>query len=160
MKIKFNEIVIPITFERTKPRESKINKCRMYYDTYGELDRSIVINKNNYLIDGYVAYLALKEKGFVYEEIDVKKINGTMITEKYDSYINIPTIYVFGKHKDDGKEFMWRIPESKKGKASSLAIGQRILVNTKQGNQIIRVTRVEVLDVCPIEFRVRKVIWW
>lgn len=68
MKIKkqlvpINVIKIPASFAKSKPRIKKMEECRKFYETHGVQDRYIVLNKNNYCIDGYIMYLVLKEQG-------------------------------------------------------------------------------------------------
>ena len=60
------DIVINEPFASSKPRSSKINKIRNYYSEYGYIDKPIVINHNNILLDGYLRYLVLKENGAEY----------------------------------------------------------------------------------------------
>jgi hypothetical protein len=67
---------------------------------------------------------------------------------------------VYGKHHEDGKEYVWRIPETKRELASEIVIGGNALVNTKHGNKVIMVTKVKELSECPVDGRVKKVIRW
>ena len=169
MKIKFSDIKISDGFAASTPTESKMEECKQFYETHGTLDRWIVINNNNYLIDGYIGYLVLKNAGYMDEVIEVKKsfkrrkwwFRKPISQEKrVAKYKEIPTIYVYGRHHEDGKEYVWRIPEPKRELASELVIGGNALVNTKYGNKVITVTRVEELAECPVEGRVKKVIRW
>ena len=169
MKIKFSDIKISEGFAASIPQEGKMEECRYNYNTYGKFDRHIVVDCNNVLIDGYIAYLVMKENGYTDEEIQVKQSNKRKKhwyrknTENWSGRVQykcIPTIYVYGKHHEDGKEYVWRIPEPKRGLVSSLDIGSKALVNTKYGNNVITVTRIEELAECPVEGRVRKVIRW
>lgn len=70
--MKLSEIKISNAFAVTTPREDKVNACREYWEENHEQDRDIVVNKDNVLVDGYVQYLVLKEKGI--EEVFVKKL--------------------------------------------------------------------------------------
>ena len=83
------DIIIPKSFAETSPAKWKLAKCRTYYDTNGEFDRDIVLNKRNVLIDGYVAYLIAKEKCLT--DVPVKcDWEYKQITDK---------TYIFGRHK-------------------------------------------------------------
>jgi hypothetical protein len=169
MKIKFSDIKITDGFAATIPSESKLEECRYNYNTYGKIDRWIVVDNTNTLIDGYIAYLVMKENGYTDEEIQVKQSNirkkrwYRKNTENWSGlvqYKRIPTIYVYGKHHEDGKEYVWRIPETKRELASEIVIGGNALVNTKHGNKVIMVTKVKELSECPVDGRVKKVIRW
>lgn len=50
-------------FKKALPRPEKITKCYQHYLEFGELDRDILIDETNALIDGYVAYLIAKMLG-------------------------------------------------------------------------------------------------
>lgn len=169
MKIRFSDIKISEGFATSIPQERKMEECRNNYNTYGYIDRHIVIDQTNTLIDGYIAYLIMKENGYTDEEIQVKqsyKRKKRWYRKNKENwsgrvqYKRIPTIYVYGKHHEDEKEYVWRIPEPKRELVSSLDIGSKALVNTKYGNNVITVTRVEELSECPVDGRVRKIIRW
>lgn len=82
MKIKkkliaLDEIKIPGNFAKSKPRAWKMNECRKFYKKHGVQDRYIVLNKENYCVDGYIMYLTLKKEGehvaeVVYSQKDSK----------------------------------------------------------------------------------------
>lgn len=130
--------------------------CRFWHQYTGEIDREIVVNHENELIDGYIGYLILKESGFD-GDVSVRKSDkrkkkwfrkdtNNWSVEK--SYRNMPTTYVFGKHREDGREFMWRIPKNRHDLEDGITVGSHVFVNTKYGNKVITVTRVETFNTC------------
>ena len=55
---------------------------------------------------------------------------------------------------------MWRVPKSwsELGWEDGLNIGDEILVTTKFGIKPVVVTKIEISDKCPVDFRVKKVV--
>jgi len=162
MYMKLSEIKITPSFEATTPCEYKVNKCREDYKN-GIINKKIVINRDNELTDGYVLYLVLKENGVISMEVKVinKGKRKHVIKNKDnsaldDNYRNKPTTYVFGKHKldDNAKEFVWRLPSCMT--SIVINVGDNIMADTKYGNRMIKVTRVEVLNTRPLDMKIRK----
>ena len=146
MKIDFRDIVISNEFLKTKPSEQKLQKCRESYKE-GIMDRQIVINHNNMLIDGYVLYYVLKEAGYD-DEIDVVY---------HGNLKGSPVTYVFGKHEGDDKERCWYINRSYKKMKD--CIGHKATVQTRQGLQPITITEVKRSKTPPVEGLIRKVVY-
>lgn len=149
MVMSMDEIKVPSIYSRPNP--DKLQKCRQYYQQHGKLDRDIVIGNGGYIRDGYVGYLILKEFG-VKEAMVI--CNSSI---RPTNYKNNETLYVFGCHKPMVKEYCWRITKSTQY-LEKLAVGNRILVNTKHGNKVVTVTRIEKLSKPPVERKVKKVI--
>ena len=59
--INISDIIISDVFAATTPSEKKMNKYREYYHNHGHIDKPIVLNRQNVLIDGYIRYLILLE---------------------------------------------------------------------------------------------------
>lgn len=57
----------------TKPNQKKLDRKRKYYFKHRYFRSMIVLNRNNYLIDGYTTYLLAKEMGFDYITVVRKK---------------------------------------------------------------------------------------
>lgn len=55
-----DDIMVPKNFMIHSPKTAKLTKCIDHYRKTGELDRAILVNKEGYLIDGYVAYLVCR----------------------------------------------------------------------------------------------------
>ena len=69
--IALSDIIICEEFAESKPRKSKVDKVRKYYSEYGGVDKPIIVNKKNVLLDGYIRYLVLKENGAEYAKCKV-----------------------------------------------------------------------------------------
>lgn len=143
--MKISDIKIQESFKATTPSDKKLQKCREYYKKYGSIDREIVVNKNSYLLDGYIGYLVLMENSV--EDVEVISIN--------QNYVN-KTIYVFGCHGGNDKEYAWRM--SKKAKADNITVGSNVLVQTRFGIKTVTVTRIEALYLPPVATPVKRVI--
>lgn len=66
--IKTRDIVVPLDLIRipkdwTDPNPEKTAACEEYYREHGEIDRTLVINANGYLINGYAGFVTLKKNG-------------------------------------------------------------------------------------------------
>ena len=111
------------------------------------------MDHNNVLLDGYIVYLTLKKLGV--DEIQVE-----IVDKKTPRYRNQTTTYVYGIHENskEKKEYVWRVPETKKGLENELLLGDKVLVSTKYGIKPVIVTKIEWLDECPVDFPVKKVI--
>lgn len=150
--MKLSDIKIRDSFKRTLPNQSKLDDCRDYFKRHGCIDRELVLNKYGYLIDGYVGYLVLLENGVA--ETDVVIRSGQHSTS---TYRNSDTTYVFGYHTVSGKEYVWRLSKNKVDH-EKVHIGSRVLVNTRHGNKVITVTKIETLASPPVTTPVKKVL--
>lgn len=172
MNMRLSEIKIPADFESSIPNTYKYNKCERYYKENNKQDRYLVVNENNYLIDGYIMYLVLKNNGAEYGDVRIVTLNGRKYTdrqrnkygklvpsEKVISYKEKQTTYVYGKHpnNDNDKEYMWRIPNMFDGMGDELKIGDRIYCRTIFGVAPVIVTKVEKKDSLDSDMRVKKV---
>lgn len=143
--MKISDIKIQENFKAATSSDKKLQECREYFKKHGTIDRKIVVNKNGYLLDGYIGYLVLMENGV--EDVEVVSTN--------QNYVN-KIIYVFGCHGGNGKEYVWRMP--KKVKADNIAVGSNILVQTRFGIKTVTVTRIETLYSPPVATPVKRVI--
>jgi len=165
-KMKLTDIKIKESFTITTPKEEKMNECRNNWNIYHKQDRYIVINNNNELIDGYIQYLVLKENGM--EEADIKISN--MRKKRWykknvkdwtaPHYRNETTTYVYGVHPNSNctKNYLWRVPKSWTWFAENVQVGDSIFCRTKFGIAPVIVTKIEVLDKCPVDFVVKRVV--
>lgn len=145
-----NDIRISKCFRDHPPNQSKIEACRKYYREHCQrLDRDIVLNKDNVLVDGYVGYLVLKENG----------VTSFPVCYKGCTYRDRPTIYVYGYHTCDAlhTEYVWRVTE-KTIAADKIHPGSRVIVRTKNGPRVIIVTKTEKLTNPPLNQAIKKVI--
>lgn len=160
MKMKLSDIIITKSFKASTPKESKVRKYRDYWNANEKQLKYIVVDHNNILRDGYIQYLVLKENG-VNEAVVKRKYHRNKsdkpIILNYNK--NTETTYVYGKHPNSecDKEYIWRIPSSQESKLI-VDVGDTVLCQTKFGLSPVVVSRVEVLDKCPVEHKVKRVV--
>ena len=79
--------------------------------------------------------------------------------KKAKSYRDTETLYIFGIHLGGIKERVWRAPNKfQKEWEAILSIGDIVMVKTKHGNALIKVTRIERLTKCPVDIPVKRVV--
>ena len=164
-RMKLSDIKISDAFVNSIPSDEKLNECRNNWNQWNRQDRYIVVNPDNVLIDGYIQYLVLKENNV--EEVEVKIstrrkkrwYRKNMEDWNVPHYRNEATTYIYGVHPNSksGNEFVWRVPKSMTWFSENVQVGDSILCQTKFGIAPVIVTKVEVLDKCPVDFRVKKV---
>lgn len=164
-RMKLSDIKISEAFANSIPSEEKLNACRNNWNQWNRQDRYIVVNSDNILIDGYIMYLVLKENDV--EEVEVKI--STRRKKRWERknikdwvvprYKDNPTTYIYGYHPNskDKKTYMWRVPKSWINWADNIQIGDTIICATKFGYAPVVVNKIEMLDMCPIDIRVKKV---
>lgn len=165
MRRKLSDIKISDSFANTTPREEKMNECRENWKNFHRQDRYIVVNTDGVLIDGYIQYLVLKENNVEDAQIKVSNKRKKCWYRKnthnwgFPYYRKEPTTYVYGVHLNsfDNKEYIWRVPKSWTWFAENVQICDKILCNTKHGVAPVVVTKVQITDECPVDFRVKKV---
>lgn len=164
--MKLSDIKIYDCYKAYTPRNYKINECRNYWNNHQEQDRYLVVNKDGYLIDGYIQYLILTENNIEYAKVaysNVRKYALNRIKNKKHiepAYRVQNTTYIYGIHPNlkSTKERIWRVPDSWKGWENDLLPGDKILVSTKNGIAPIIITNIKYLDTCPVDFPVKKVV--
>lgn len=150
-KIRMSDIIITEAFANSHPSEEKVQKYRKEFAKTGKQSKFLVINKYNVLMDGYIQYLILKENGI--EEVEYIRSN----RKNVENYRNEMTTYIYGKHENSNcdKKFVWRVP--KNWNDFNVNIGDKIFCYTKFGIAPVIVTKVERLEKCPTDLRVKKV---
>ena len=53
-RMKLSDIKINKAFANSIPKENKMEECRYNWRKYHKQDRYVVINRDNFLIDGYI----------------------------------------------------------------------------------------------------------
>lgn len=165
MKRKLSEIKISNSFVNTIPKEKKMNECRENWENWHRQDRYIVVNTDGFLIDGYIQYLVLKENSVKEAQIKISNRRKKRWYRKNTYDWEIPhyrkelTKYVYGVHLNsfDNKEYVWRVPISWTWFAENVQVCDKILCNTRHGVAPVVVTRVQITDQCPVDFKVKKV---
>lgn len=164
--MKLVDIIIPDNFAETTPKENKIKECRQYWNEHHKQDRYIVVDRNNVLSDGYVQYLILKEAGIEEAEIRIGKRSKVKQWQRMSNkdwwdepeYRENPTTYIIGVHPKSviGREYMWRIPSNWTWVAENVQIGDVVFCRTKHGVAPVIITKIEILDRCPVDYPVKK----
>jgi len=172
MNMRLSEIKIPTDFESSTPNTYKYNKCERYYKENYKQDRYLIVNENNYLIDGYIMYLVLKNNGAEYGDARIVTLNGRKYTDrqrkhygkliptdKNDTYKRKPTTYVYGIHYKgfNHKTYMWRIPPTWTVMIKELQPGDKVYCKTRFGKVPVIVTQIETKDKIDTDMIVRKV---
>ena len=165
MKRKLSEIKISNSFVNTIPKEEKMNECRENWKNWHRQDRYIVVNTDGFLIDGYIQYLVLKENDVEDAQIKISNKRKKCWYRKntynwgFLYYRKEFTTYVYGVHLNsfDNKEYVWRVPKSWTWFAENVQVFDKILCNTKYGVAPVVVTKVQITDQCPVDFKVKKV---
>lgn len=163
--MKLSEIKIQKRFLETKPREEKLKACRDYMDECHQQSKPVVLDENNLLVDGYVQYLVLKERGI--EEVDVKIVKGFWRCKRGEDsipkYRTEMTTYLYCvfKHKNGSysKQYVWRVPKSwsDNGWERDVLPGDKIFVNSKGKSNLAIVTKIHRTESCPSDFPVKRV---
>lgn len=150
--MRLDDIKIRDSFASSRPSEEKMQMKKGEYIRSGKL-KPIMIDENNVLIDGYISYLILKEFGVE---------NTTVIIKEKDNlkkFMNKSTYYIYGIYKNAGKEYSWFVPNGCiDGFIGKALPGDKVLVNTRNGNKRVTITRIVLLDNPPVKQRIRKVI--
>ena len=146
--MRVSDIIIKDAFLETTPSKNKMDRCRKFYNKYGKLDKNILVNENNVLLDGYIRYLILKENNVDTAEVEVLGEN----------YSNVNTFYIFGKHPFNKKEYVWRLPNEKMHESSNYQVGGKALVETAYGVKEIQITKTLIAKTPPIKTPIRKIV--
>lgn len=144
--MKLSEIVIPVSLETSIPSPTKLNNAMKYYLKNGKIDKPIVINQYNVLIDGYIRYLVLKMAG-------IDKTNEVkVIVDRKELKV---TTYIYGKHpnQQSDKEYVWRVPTSEKWNMfmENVSVGDIIMCYTKYGVKPVIISRIVRSDFRPMD---------
>lgn len=169
--MRLSDIKIKDSFANSVPTEEKVNVCRQYWNENHEQDRYIVVDHNNFLIDGYIQYLVLKENDIDVAEVKISnqkrkrwsRKNKQTKSQKINkvNYRECETTYIYGIHPKSKsiKERVWRVPNSWwNGWTDSLNVGDMLLVKTKYGLAPIEITKIERLSECPVDIPVKTVV--
>lgn len=166
--MKLSDIRIKGSFKNSIPNDYKLAQCREYWDQHGFYLHDIVVNNKDYLVNGYIQYLLLKENGIqdvVVKDYDKKVYKRRKLkvrknsNKKSKSYRDMETLYVFGIHLGRTKERVWRVPNKfQKEWECILCVGDTVLAKTRYGNAPIIVTRIERVSECPVDTPVKKIV--
>jgi ribonuclease HI len=73
--IAVDDIVVPKEIKYSSPSKAKFNNRLEYFTKTGKLYRTIQIDENNVLLDGFISYLILKRHGIAECDAEVYKFN-------------------------------------------------------------------------------------
>lgn len=120
------DIKIYPCFWETPPSEEKMARKRQYLKESGTFQSDIIVNGENYLIDGFTSYLLAMECGL--EKMPV--LHGKRQIIK-------------ARHVLDGKLYSWELPPHL---TDQVSVGDRVLVCTQWGVKCVTVAAVEEWD--------------
>lgn len=146
--IKVSDIIITDDFKASVPSIHKVDKCRKFFDKYQKIDKKILLDSDNRLLDGYIRYLILVENNVEYTTVNVLNEN----------YYGNETFYIFGRHPCSIKEYVWRLSPEELTNMDKYSTGKKVLVKTKRGTKVIEITRTILTSTPPAKSYVRKVI--
>lgn len=70
-EINIEKIKISKSFKEKSPGRDKFNSRLAYFEKYGRYYSPIVLDKNDFLVDGYISYLIAKRYGF--KKVQIKR---------------------------------------------------------------------------------------
>lgn len=138
MQMNIDDIKISDQFLHTTPSPEKMERFEKYWLLTNHQDKAIVLDKNGYLVDGYIRYLIMKRNG-------AKTVRAV--------YKGQPGALIKGVHichdGTDTKEYTWRVPRSKGWRKfiNNLQIGDPVLCVTKKGVKPVKVTEIQTENI-------------
>lgn len=138
MQMNIEDIKISDQFLDSHPSSEKMERFEKYWLLTNHQDKPIVLDKNGYLVDGYIRYLIMKRNGAktvqtVYKGQPVALINGVHI------HANGTT----------SQEYTWEIRRNKNWKSflENLKVGDLVMCATKYGYSPVKVTRIQTENI-------------
>ena len=122
-KVKIDDIKIYPCFAAHPPKPGKVERKEWQYAKSGLAEADIVLDSNNYLIDGYIWYLLAKSYGLTH--VPVRYGRRQIIT---------------AAHKTGGRLYRWELPGMMVGRVHP---GDKVKVHTCRGIRTVRVAGVE-----------------
>lgn len=123
----------------TEPDPQKMNHYRLYFKNRGISEycltypNVIVVNEKKELLDGYVTYLLMRERGLTWAECVLA--NSDVPLKKYIYGIYLPE----DNKRGSQKEYCWAYPLNQ-----AVVPGDILLADTRYGEKLIKVTYVDV----------------
>jgi len=153
MRIDLCDIKIPKKFAMSTPNPYKVGNIAFAYARGENIGKDIVVNASGILVDGYIRYLVMMKMGCLSADVTIVPDDFNIKTKCYEKN---PTLYVFGKHHDNGKTYVWRMTKKTKH-PELLEVGAMVQVATAHGAKRVTVERIELLDKPPVDTPIRKV---
>ncbi|MCM1235073.1 MAG: hypothetical protein NC489_33660 [Ruminococcus flavefaciens] len=121
--ISTDDIKIFPCFAEHPPGADKMQSKARYFSEKGLLQSSIILDRENNLIDGYTSYLLARQQGI------------RLVPARYGK-----RQIVRARHKPGGKLYTWELPENLIDRVSA---GDAVLVHTHKGVTVVMVAAVE-----------------
>lgn len=121
--MRIDDIRIYPCFAAHPPKPGKVERKEWQYAKSGLAEADIVLDSNNYLIDGYIWYLLAKSYGLTH--VPIRYGRRQIIT---------------AAHKIGGKLYTWELPGMMVGRVHP---GDKVKVHTCRGIRTVRVAGVE-----------------
>ena len=125
-RMSIEDIKIFPCFKATPPKSNKMQKKERFFHETGEFESKIILDNNNFLIDGYTSYLLAVKYGVKYVPVTYGK---RQVVKAY--------------HKPDGKIYVWKLPEKL---IDQVHPGDKLVVQTSKGAKCVTVESVEEYD--------------
>ena len=138
IQMNIDDIKISDQFLKSHPSTEKMERFEKYWLLTNHQDKPIVIDKCDYLVDGYIRYLIMKRNGATQIRV-VRK--------------NQPVALVKGVHvHSDGttsQEYTWEIRRNKNWKLflENLQVGDSVMCATKYGYSPVKVTQIQTENI-------------
>lgn len=121
--MKIDDIKIYPCFAAHSPKAEKMEQKEQYFAETGLLQSQIILDGNGYLINGFTSYLLAKEHGIQIVPVRYGKRQ-----------------IVRASHKPGGKMYSWELPWILIDRVHT---GDRVIVRTERGVQVVTVAAVE-----------------
>lgn len=125
-RMSIEEIKIFPCFRATPPKPGKMQKKERFFQETGEFESKIILDNNNFLIDGYTSFLLALQHGIKYMPVMYGK---RQVVKAY--------------HKPGGKIYVWKLPEKL---IDQVHPGEKLVVQTSKGVKCVTVESVEEYD--------------
>lgn len=133
-----SQIRISKSFKSRHPKASKLSKYRELYNSNGlkllEQNPIVINSADNFLLDGYCSYIVLKESGYT----------GNIPVSLWESEHKYRLVYAL--HKNNSKPYHWICTESKYRNVNGINPGDKIVVRTRYGKQVVTVIGIEQVE--------------
>lgn len=122
-RMNVDDIKIYPCFRMHPPKPEKMERKVQYFKETGMLQSEIILDSNDYLIDGFTSYLLAVQYGI--QSVPVRYGKRQIVK---------------ASHKSDGKLYVWEVSGLLLDRVSA---GDKILVHTRNGFRWVRVAAVE-----------------
>ena len=138
MQMNIDDIKISDQFLDSHPSQEKMERFEKYWLRTNHQDKPIILDKNGYLVDGYIRYLIMKRNG--------AKTIRTVYKGQPGALINGVHIHANGT---TSQEYTWEIRRNKNWKSflENIKVGDLVMCATKYGYSPVKVTRIQTENI-------------